>query len=79
MAPPVINKAGSFLFSERSHPPAMSLNSGIYDIVNLGSIPRCAGAPPGSVDVGMPMMGVSPPLMVSREFAVPVTLGSQLK
>lgn len=45
----------------------MSLNNGIYDIINLSPMPRCAGAPPGSIAVGTPVMAVSPPLMLPVE------------
>ncbi|KAF8703943.1 hypothetical protein RHS03_06149, partial [Rhizoctonia solani] len=45
----------------------MILTNGTYDIINHGRIPRCAGAPPGSVALGTPVMAVSPPLMLPIE------------
>ncbi|CEL61154.1 hypothetical protein RSOLAG1IB_09796 [Rhizoctonia solani AG-1 IB] len=45
----------------------MALTNGTYDIMNHGRIPRCAGAPPGSVALGTPVMAVSPPLMLPIE------------
>ncbi|CAE6467284.1 unnamed protein product [Rhizoctonia solani] len=45
----------------------MTLANGTYDIVNHGRIPRCAGAPPGSVALGTPVMAVAPPLMLPIE------------
>ncbi|CAE6503330.1 unnamed protein product, partial [Rhizoctonia solani] len=48
-------------------PATMILTNGTYDIMNQGRIPRCAGAPPGSVALGTPVMAVSPPLMLPIE------------
>ncbi|KAH7332656.1 hypothetical protein B0J17DRAFT_722179 [Rhizoctonia solani] len=45
----------------------MILSNGTYDIINHSRISRCAGAPPGSVAVGTPVMAVSPPLMLPIE------------
>ncbi|CAE6458563.1 unnamed protein product [Rhizoctonia solani] len=45
----------------------MILTNGTYDIVNHSRIPRRAGAPPGSIAVGAPVMAVSLPLMLPIE------------
>ncbi|CAE6398788.1 hypothetical protein RSOLAG22IIIB_12525 [Rhizoctonia solani] len=45
----------------------MILNNGTYDIMNHGRTSRCAGALPGSIDLGTPVMAVSPPLMLPIE------------